>query len=51
MSSSLQVQLAIVYRSILRADELGKKTLAIEIPGVCKQIGMAIPKIPILSAN
>ncbi len=40
ISSSMQVQLSLVYKSILQpVVGPGKKTLAIEYPGVCKQIG------------
>ncbi len=40
ISSSMQVQLYLVYKSILQpVVGPGKKTLAIEYPGVCKQIG------------
>ena len=39
ISSSMQAQLSMVCKSILQPGGPGKKTVTIEYPGVCKQIG------------
>lgn len=39
ISSSMKVQLSLIYKSLLQPEASGKKNLKIECPSVCQQIG------------